>query len=261
MYKSYKNLRLIMHTFIGYLPLLSFIFCSSQSFAQQKTIPVESFDEIVISPHIEVVFRQGETESIVIESISVPMEKLNIEVKNKRLNVFLEGAKIVSTDKDDFKDGYCKKDSDYDGTVVKAVVTYNELSSIDLRGEEDFIFEDKLNAEDMKMKIYGESDVYFVEADIKNLKLSLFGENNLEVKQGEIKKLKCTSYGENIVDIIKVKNSETKLITYGESDFHINVSKKLNVTSFGESTINYSGNANLNRGIIIGETEIAHVSQ
>ncbi len=51
--------------------------------AQSKTYDVKSFDEVIISPHIEVVFEKAETQSVVIENIDVGYDKLNVEVKGK----------------------------------------------------------------------------------------------------------------------------------------------------------------------------------
>jgi len=49
--------------------------------AQTKIIAVEHFDKVIVSPHIQVDFIQGNEESVIIEDISIPMEKLNVEVQ------------------------------------------------------------------------------------------------------------------------------------------------------------------------------------
>jgi len=40
----------------------------------------------------------------------------------------------------------------------------------------------------------------------------------------------------------------------------LNVSKKLKISSYGEATITYSGNPEIDKGIIIGETKITRVN-
>ncbi len=64
--------------------------------AQQKTFDVGSFDEVIISPHIEVIFEKADQESVVIENIDVSMDKLNVEVKGKTLHVYLDDSKVYT---------------------------------------------------------------------------------------------------------------------------------------------------------------------
>ena len=49
----------------------------------QKNITVDHFEKAIISPHVEVVFKQGETESVVIENSKVEDHKINVEVEGK----------------------------------------------------------------------------------------------------------------------------------------------------------------------------------
>ena len=64
--------------------------------SQSETIKVETFNKIIISPHIQVVFVEGEEESVTVESITESMDKLNIEVKGKTLRIYLDDAKMVT---------------------------------------------------------------------------------------------------------------------------------------------------------------------
>jgi hypothetical protein len=54
--------------------------------------------------------------------------------------------------------------------------------------------------------------------------------------------------------------SSPLLDRFRDGTFQFNVAEKLKITSYGEATINYSGNADVNKGIIIGETKIAKVN-
>jgi hypothetical protein len=247
-------------TSLAVFALISFLLFSNQSTAQSEVIDVETFDKIVVSPHIEVIFKKGEKESVSIESITVHMTKLNVNVKNNTLNISLDGAKVVTDTKKENANGYEKKTSIYKGTVVRAIVTYKEVNSLDLRGEERFVFESDINSKKLRLKIYGESQVYFNEVDITNLLVSIYGESYLEIKQGKIETQKFTAYGESKVNTMNVESTETKLTAYGDGTFQFNVSEKLKITSYGEATINYSGNPTLNKGIVIGETKITNVN-
>jgi hypothetical protein len=56
-----------------------------------------------------------------------------------------------------------------------------------------------------------------------------------------------------------VNTQETKLTAYGDGTFKFNVSKKIKVTSYGESTVLYKGDATLKKGIVIGDSTIKKV--
>lgn len=245
---------------VAVAPIFCLIFFSMNAVGQSKVFEVASFDKVVVSPHIEVIFKEGAKESVRITSSTEPMEKLNVTVENNALHIYLENARIVTGSKKEERNGYTRKVDLYKGTVVKAIVTYTNLTSLDLRGEENFTFENTLKANKLKMSIYGESQVYMNDVAIENLLISLYGESFLEITKGNVDKQKITAYGESKVNTANVLNKETKLTAYGDGTFQFNVSEKLKITSYGEATITYSGNADLNKGLIIGETKITKVS-
>ena len=240
--------------------LLGSIFFTNYTIAQTKVIDVETFNEVVISPHIEVLFKEGKKESVTIDYITIPVEKLNIDVKKNTLNIYLEGAKITSPKKKETKNGNKLKTSIYKGTIARIIVTYKEINNLDLRGEERFVFESNLDLKKLQLKIYGESHVFLNEVNIKNLQVSIYGESYLEIKEGNVENQKFTAYGESKINTLNIENKETKLTAYGDGTFHFNVSEKLKITSYGEATINYSGNPSLSKGLVIGETKIKKVN-
>ncbi|TYP75101.1 head GIN domain-containing protein [Aquimarina intermedia] len=220
---------------------------------------MQSFDKVVVSPHIEVTFKEGDKESVSVESITVPREKLNIEVKNNTLKIYLDGAKITADKKKQNKYNYRKSESIYKGTIVKAVVTYKNINALDLRGEEKFVFANTLDTEKLVLNIYGESQVYIKEVDLESLFVSIYGESYLDIQKGTIERQKFTAYGESKINASNVVSSETTLTAYGDGSFQLNVSKKLKITSYGEATITYAGSPELNKGIVIGESTITKV--
>lgn len=243
--------------FFSILILLAF---SSQLKAQSKIIEVDAFHKVVVSPYIEVVFIAGETESVNVESCTVSIDKLKVEVQNNVLNVYLEGAKIASGKKVKYKNGTKYKTSVYKGTVAKVEIRYKKLTELDLRGEQKFVFENNVKAEMLNLKIYGKSHVTMNQVDIQNLQASMFGETYLEIRTGNISSQKLTAYGESKINTLNVENEETKLTAYGDAVFRINVSDKLKVSSYGEAIINYSGSPSVQKGLVLGETRITNVN-
>lgn len=228
--------------------------------AQSKTIPVAHFEKITISPHIEVTFMEGSKEQVTIESISVPEEKLTVEVSGRTLNIYLEGAKMVTKSEKIKGDDYKKKQSIYTGTIVKATVTYKTLESLSLRGEENFVCESLLDMDHFELDIYGESNVILNEVKLNSNNITMYGESYLEIKAGTINKQKITLYGESEVNSVETTTIEAKVVAYGEAEVQLNVSDNLKVTAYGEATIKYKGNPTISKGIVIGETKIRKIN-
>lgn len=245
-----------MKTIIASLVMLLAI---QTSFAQAKTVDVNAFDKVIISPHIQVVFQQGDSESVSIESSTEPEHKINIEVNGQTLRIYLDGAKEVTNSEKTDKNGYEQRKSIYNGTVVKATVTYKHLEGLSLRGEEKIVCKGTLKGENFKLRIYGASQVYLDKVAFGNLKTTIYGESFLELKEGSIDRHKITAYGETTLNTLGVDSKSVKLIAYGEGSYRLKVEEDLKVTAYGEATVAYEGNPQVNKGIIIGEARIQKI--
>lgn len=239
-----------------YLPILLMII-SCNLFGQTQIL--SEFEKVVVSPYIQVTFVEGVTESVLIEQCSVERNKLHIDVSNRTLSIYLEGAKDFPKGEVMNIDGNDERYPLYKGTVVKAVITYKVLNDLSIRGEESHIIESPIAAEKFNLKVYGESKVVFNQVDFGELQSKLYGESDIEIKAGAIIKQRYTSYGESIINTIAVKGSLAYITTYGESDFSLNVSETIKMTAFGEARLNYKGNPEIVKGIQLGEVQIERV--
>lgn len=227
--------------------------------AQSKTISVKHFNKVIVSPHIQVVFRQGDEESVRIESTNVSHDKINIEVKGRTLRLYLEDAKMVTKTEKAHNNQRKGKKAIYKGTQVTVVVTYKNLEELSLRGEETFVCESPLALERFRLKIYGESQVYINEVKLHMLYATIYGESYLEIKAGTIAHQKFTAYGESKINALGVNNKTTKITAYGEGSFRLNISENLKVTAYGEAIVAYEGNPEVHKGIVIGEAIIQKI--
>lgn len=232
----------------------------SNIFAQSKIIPVEPFSKVIVSPHIQVNFEQGDKESVIVEDIYVPLEKLNLEVNGKTLHIYLEGAKTVTKSEKVDNDDYKGKRDIYNGTIVKATITYKNLEELSLRGEEDFICKSLLEVDKFNLTVYGESKVAFEKVVFNNFETTIYGESEILVKAGTIGRHRIIAYGESEITTIAAKTNSAKLTAYGETSFRLHVTEELKVTAYGEATIEYKGNAIVNKGIIIGDATIRKIN-
>jgi hypothetical protein len=81
----------------------------------------------------------------------------------------------------------------------------------------------------------------------------------IRFKTGKIHRLKITAYGESEIKAMDVKAYEVKVTAYGEAEVYITVSDQLKVTAYGEAVVRYSGNAIVDKGIVIGEAVIEKI--
>ncbi len=224
--------------------------------AQVAVYHFSDFEKVVISPHIEAVFVEGDQPSVEVISCTEPISKLNVKQKNNELRIYLDGAKVATKTKRKSKDNWVYRESIYKGTVAKVKITYNTLNNCDIRGSEAFLFTSPIHQNKLRLEVYGASKLSFSEVDVTDLKMLLYGESEIEIKSGKARNQKIVGYGDSSVDLIQLKTLNTKITTYGEGDYFVHAQDQLYITSFGSSTIQYAGNPVINQSVTIGETEL-----
>ena len=232
------------------------ILCICQVSLAQTTTVVKPFDKVIVSPYIQVTFVEGNEESVTIGSNAVSNDKLNIEVKDKTLRIYLDDAKEITKNKKVYDNGYKEKRSIYNGTIVKATVTYKTLRTLSVRGEETIVCSSNLTGKKFNLKIYGESHVVLKEVNLGELRTTIYGESYLDIKSGSVTNQRYTTYGEGKINSLGINNNSTKIIAYGESDFSLNVSDAIKITAYGEAKLQYTGNPVITKGLHIGEMHI-----
>ncbi|MGK0413027.1 MAG: hypothetical protein ACJA1B_001229 [Polaribacter sp.] len=238
---------------------MSLLFLNSNINAQ-KTIKLESdFDKIIVSPHIEVIFKKGEAPTIEIVDMNIPMENFLYELNKGTLQVYLEGAKTYTKNEKIVIRNTERKVPLYKGRVAKVIITYTDVKIFSLRGEEKITFQTPLIRKECVLRIFGKSEVTIKTVALDRLDVSIYGDSFLNIEKGSIKKQKVTAYGASKVMASDVISEETRLTAYGDGIFKFNVSDKIKVTSYGEATVLYKGDATLKKGIVIGESTIKKV--
>ncbi|MFD1315705.1 head GIN domain-containing protein [Namhaeicola litoreus] len=236
------------------------LFGVSVAFAQIKTITVQPFSKVIVSPHIEVVFQEGNKEEVVVQSLSVSEEKFNIESSGKTMHLYLEGAKTITKNEKVENEEWEGKKPIYQGTVATVVVTYKNLEELSLRGEEEFVCKDQLKGTKFVLSLYGETEIMLNDVKLEEMKSVLYGENELTFKSGSIEDHRIISYGESEIDAMEVESETAKITSYGEAEFRLFVNKEIKLTAYGESNLEYKGQPLIKKGIVIGETRVRQIN-
>ena len=239
--------------------LVLLLVCMSQIALAQTKKSVESFNKVIISPHIETTFIQGDEESVTILESSEPEDKINIEVKGGTLRVYLDDAKETTKNESITKDGMKMKVPIYKGKVLTILVTYKNINALSLRGEQRTLCKSLIDEKKFTLNLYGESQVTFNHVDFDTFNVDIYGESELIIKKGATVKQNITAYGAGILNLVDVDNKSSKLKAYGEAVFKIQASKSIKFTAYGEATLRYKGDAEVNKGLSFGDYEIKRI--
>ena len=162
----------------------------------EKSIPVTQFDKVSFTAGVMVKFTQGSTHECTIIASPKDMEKIKVEVKNKRLDVSVEGKKKKMN-------GVTFSSANLsDDVIVK--VTSPELNSVDCLGSGDFIATTDIKTNDIIFKITGSGDIKLKKVSADKMKLSISGSGDIDLQQTNAKKLEVSIAGSGDIEINKV---------------------------------------------------------
>ncbi len=238
----------------NFLVAISLLLLTIQvAIAQEITQDLKSFRKIVASPRINLILEKGDKESIRLVYSNVTPDKINIEVQRHTLRLYLDDAKV--TEKLERLTPNEKR-SIYRDTYITAYVTYKELEHLEIRGNQELTCNSPILADRFTLKAYGENEIRLSSVKTDYLRMSLYGENDLHIKGGKAEFQKYKLFGDNKIDTQNLKSYSAITNSFGESIVKLTTQDKLRVNAFGESQISYNGDANVNKGLIFGHTEI-----
>jgi hypothetical protein len=228
--------------------------------AYGQTGPVGHFHKVIVSPYIQVEFVQGDVESVTINHSLVDSGKLHVEVHGGTLRLYLDGAKNLPHDQQDYgKNDNRQNHRLYPQHAIVATVVYRKLDALSLRGEESFVCSSPLSVRKFHLWVYGESNVTLAEVHINQLHTTIYGESTVDVKAGVVTQQFFTCYGEGKVNTTAITGQEAKVTSFGDAEFRVNVSDLIRITAFGDAKVCYKGNPEIVKGIHLGEMEVLKV--
>jgi Putative auto-transporter adhesin, head GIN domain len=216
---------------------------------------VRGFNHLIISPYVELELQPGDTEAVRVEYSGVPASEVRIVQNGRTLHIYLREAKLWPRYRRG-EEPWEGRNEVYRQARVKAYVTYKTLRKLELRGEQRVKLDEKLTGDRFTLRLYGETRVTLASIETKHLKVKLFGENQLRIVQGRADFQKYKVYGENEVQVKDLMGGRIKTALFGENNLFLNASERISVMSFGESEIEYVGEAELNRSLVFGRNRI-----
>jgi hypothetical protein len=222
-------------------------------FAEDIDRDLQPFSRIIVSPHINLILKEGEKEGIRLEYHGVNLRDINIEVEGKTLRIFLKDARV--TDKTERRHGNFHR-SKYSDVSITAYVTYTMLENLEIRGNQELTCLSPLRSKKFKLRAYGENEINLSSVNTAYFKANLYGENTLKIKGGKADYQKYKVYGENKIDATRMKSYSAVTMLFGESEIDLYSQDELRISSFGEARISYTGDPFVSRGLVFGKTRI-----
>jgi hypothetical protein len=233
-------------------------FAASAQTEQEIQKDLRFFSKIIASPHIHLILKKGDKESIRLVHDDQTTGKINILVKGKTLHIYLDDARRVEKTIR-YRDGRGNSSRGiYDGVSIAAYVTYQYLEGLEIRGQQQLTCDDPISAEEFTLKAYGENSITLSSLKTDYFKAALYGENELNIKDGKVVEQKYKLFGENKINTRDMKSAFTTTSIFGEGKLRINSSEQVRVDAFGEPEIYVDGGANINKRLVFGKASIYH---
>lgn len=222
--------------------------------AQHQTIEkdLKPFLRIIASPKINLILKKGDTESVQISYQGVSRDKINMEVSNKTLHLFLEGARKLEKQ---VSNGH-RYHGIYDGASVTAYVTYKSLEGLEIRGEQELTCNDPIESPEFTLRAYGINEITLASLKTEYFKVSLYGENKLNIKDGRVIEQRYKLYGENDINTSGMRSAYISTSIFGEGDLSVHSAKEVRINAFGEPRIHVTGDGKINKRLILGRAII-----
>jgi hypothetical protein len=223
--------------------------------AQQISKSLKSFDKVVVSPRVNLILEKGDEESVRLVYENVTPDKINIDVSHHTLRIYLDDAKVTER-QEQYSTHPTQKRSIYHDVTITAYVTYRDIEHLEIRGNQEVTCNSPILTERFTLKAYGETDIRLASVKVGYLRTSLYGANKLHIQGGKAEFQKYKLFGENKIDARALKSYSAVANSFGESRLKLATQDNLKVNAFGESDIQYFGDASVNKGLIFGETQI-----
>jgi hypothetical protein len=239
------------------LVIVSLVVVMQFAQAQEINRDLKTFSKIIVSPKINLILEQGESENIRLVYSNVDASKINIRVQGNTLRVYLDEAKVTEKT---YRSHNNQKRSIYHDASITAYVTYKELEHLEIRGNQELTCNGPLKAERFTLKAYGENEINLASLKTEYLRTSLYGDNDLKIKSGKAEYQKYKLFGDNKIDTQDLKSFSATTTIFGDSKIKLNSQDHLKVNAFGESQVSYLGNAMVNKGLIFGKAQITKLN-
>ena len=193
-----------------------------------ETAKVSGFEEVVFDGTGDIIIKQGDTESLIIEAEDNVIPTIKTSVDNKKLTI------------------------NYDGTIAptktpKFYLTVKNISSIEISGAGE-LNADKLNVDNLNVIVNGAANGNLNNITLKELTVSITGAGKLSAS-GSADKQTIVVNGAGDYTAMSLATKNTSITINGAGKGTVRASSVLNAVINGFGEINYFGNPEVTKQI------------
>jgi len=187
----------------------------------EKTIQLESFEEVELSSSIPVYIKQGAKQEIRIIGQSNLISNLNTDVKRRTWK-----AKF---------DKCVRKRDKFEVHITSPLIT-----SIEINGSGDIYFNSDKEQSDLEFEISGSGNIH-ANVKVKELESEINGSGDIFLS-GVVKKQEINISGSGKVEAFECISEDIEVDISGSGEVRVNSTKSLDVEISGSGDVYYKGN-------------------
>ena len=218
----------------------------------EKSVAVTPFNKVSLTAGVTVKFAQGSKHECIIIASPKDMEKIKAEVKDKQLNIYVEGKKKKMNGVT-FSSANLSED-----VVVK--VTSPELTRAECVGSGDFLAVNDIETEEVTFNISGSGDIKLNNVSADKLALTIAGSGEIDMQQANVSYLHVSVAGSGDIDIDNVaslcKNADLSVAGSGNIETMFSECHQLKCNIAGSGEIELKGKVVNYKSSIAGSGEI-----
>ncbi|MBZ9629724.1 DUF2807 domain-containing protein [Salegentibacter sp. LM13S] len=208
----------------------------------QSKINVDAFKELELNSGINVSLIQDGQEFIRL-SDNLTKEDIEIKVIDGKLKILSKEQSL----------GFNRLDS------VHLIIHYKSLSHISVIGNEKVSFEGMHKGSGLEIKLFDNSNLSLNEVKLDNLQVYTYGDSFLLIENGYSEEAVYRCYSSSKINTIHMESDLSKVVSFGSNFIRVNASELLDITSYGDTKIDYIGDLRLKKGIIDGRLKVKKI--
>ena len=189
---------------------------------------VSNFNGIDISNAFEVILKQGNNESLIIEADDNLMELIVTEVRGGVLKI------------------YSEKNFRHPKSL-KIFITFKEIDFIELSGAVELTNDGKLTFDKLEIDGSGASEID-LELEADELEIEFSGASEIDLK-GKITDVEISISGASEISAYDLETDFMDIDISGAAEAKVFVNKKLNVEASGAASVRYKGNPSIDTDV------------
>lgn len=197
----------------------------------KETRNVSTFKSIELAISVNVILKQGEPQSVVLEGDAEDLEKVVTDVSGS-------GLKIKT------------RPGSWSMKRVDVYITVQNIEDLKISGSGSIKNDGAIKADDMDLAVSGSGNINISDLTVQNISAVISGSGNITYSGNTaIKESKLVVTGSGNINAEGLSSGDAKVNITGSGDCKVNATENLNVQITGSGSVMYKGKAMINANV------------